>query len=204
MQIDEAEFITNPQSGNVPLEVAFDASSLERSNSASSFEWDFDGDGVYDQKNKEATAEYTFEKIGIYNVGLRIVDIHNNFRVYSKKVEVVQDTQKKLKASIRVSPSVKGNAPFKVSLSGADSFFLDGDIEEYEWDFGDKSAKQFGRTVSHVYKNAGLYEVTLTIYAENGEKESDSLEIQVEGDSSIPVAKIVSKPALEKDQKTLQ
>ena len=83
VEISKAEFVATPETGSVPLQVNFDASRLERVDSpAASFEWDFDGDGKYDEKETIATTEYTFEKIGVYNVGLRIVDIHNNFRTY--------------------------------------------------------------------------------------------------------------------------
>lgn len=205
IEIAKAEFTANPSSGSVPLKVTLDASRLERAETpAASFEWDFDGDGSYDEKQADAITEYTFDKIGVYNVGLRIVDIHNNFRVYSKKIEVSQDTTEKLKARIKVSPSQKGIAPFKLSMNGTDSTSLDGEIREYEWDFGDNSGKQYGRTVSYTYKKPGVYNVTLTVYNEDDAKDSDSIEIEVQGDSFKPVAKIETTPVLETGKEVLE
>lgn len=205
IEISKAEFNTTPETGSVPLEVSFDASSLERTDSpAATFEWDFDGDGKYDNKQAIATTEYTFEKIGIYNVGLRIVDIHNNFRTYSKKIEVVQDTAEKLKAVIKVSPAEEGIAPFKVTLSGVDSTSVDSEIRDYEWDLGDNSKIQYGRALSYSYKTPGTYTVILTIYNEDGYTHSDSVKIEVQKDSSAPVAKIITEPVLENGKNELE
>ncbi len=205
IEITSAEFSATPESGAAPLQVRFDAARLERSNApAASFEWDFDGDGQYDQKETISTAEYTFEQIGVYNVGLRIVDIHNNFRTYSKKIEVVQNTETQLKARIKVSPTDKGVTPFKVTFSGVDSTSLDGEIRDYEWDFGDNSGLQYGRVVSYTYKNAGTYDATLTVYDQNRRTNRDSVKIEVQEDLSAPVAKIVTNPALVPGKKSLE
>jgi len=205
IKIKQAEFLATPQKGTVPLKIVFDASNLIRTDSpAASFEWDFNGDGVYDDKLTTSKTNYIFDKIGIYTVGLRIIDLNNNFRTYTKKVEVVQETGTKLQADIKVTPTTQGIAPFKVTFSGVDSISTDGEIRDYEWNFGDNSGAQYGRVVSYTYETPGIYDVLLTVYDQNGFSSSNTSTIEVQKNSAIPVAKIISDPFIESDKKVLE
>jgi PKD repeat protein len=57
----------------------------------------------------------------------------------------------------------------------------DGDEDNitYEWDFGDGGG-QFGRVVSHTYREAGEYTVTVTATDERGGSATTTLDIEVE------------------------
>ena len=55
-----------------------------------------------------------------------------------------------------------GSVGKKMSFSGADSTDDDGRIVSYAWDFGDGTTGS-GKSVTHVYKAAGSYKVTLTV-----------------------------------------
>lgn len=54
-------------------------------------------------------------------------------------------------------------------------------VLEYEWNFGDGSAKESGVTVTHIYTKAGNYTVILTVTDESGATGSDTLDIVVTG-----------------------
>lgn len=197
INITGASFMANPIEGPAPLEVKFDASSLERRDeAAASFEWDFDGDGTYDTKETKSSITHVFTQIGTYNVQLRIIDIHNNFRVYSQIIEVYKDTAKKLEAKISLSPGNEGVAPFKINLDAADSTSRDGKIQKYEWDFGDGSSVLFGNRVSHTFKKEGEYTITLILYDTLGNIDRSSLDVVVKKSLSAPVAKIKTTPEI--------
>ncbi len=63
----------SPLSGNPPLEVTFDGTESEDSDGVIIFyDWDFDGDGIYDDDNSITT--HTFASRGNHRVRLRAVD----------------------------------------------------------------------------------------------------------------------------------
>src|SRR5690625_4827239 len=64
-----------PDSGQAPLEVAFDATaSRDPENEQLTYAWDFDGDGEVDSTEPVATTTYT--ENGVYNARLTVTDPH--------------------------------------------------------------------------------------------------------------------------------
>lgn len=194
--IAKAEFEALPAQGVAPLKVKFSALNLEREEvPTKSFEWDFDGDGEYDEKQTTAQIEHSFDKIGKYVVKLRITDVNNTPRYYSKEIQVSQDVENILKAKIQASPGLSGVAPLKVNFNALESTPLD-EITEFEWNFGDGVAKQYGRTVSYTYKNPGSYDVVLTVYGKDNVTDNDNVSVEVKQATSVPLAKIATNPSL--------
>lgn len=70
---------------------------------------------------------------------------------------------------------------------------LDASLVAYDWDFGDGS-KGSGRTVSHQFRDAGNYAVTLTVTDVAGRKGSRSRNVAV-ASSGLPTASFVFSPA---------
>lgn len=60
-------------------------------------------------------------------------------------------------------------------------FYAKGRIENmsYEWDFGDGSPKELGKSVDHTYSSPGTYSATLTVTDEMGASDSDNCTITV-------------------------
>lgn len=204
LNITQAEFSVSTAEGFAPLNVKFNASALERRESpASSFDWDFDGDGVFDQKNTKPSTEFTFEKIGVYNVKLRIIDTKNTVRNYSKKIEVLRDNVQRIEAKIAATP-VSGLAPLKVGLDASESASIDSEIKSYEWDIGDGSGVLYGRRVSYTYKTPGKYLVSLLVIDQSGQKDRATQEIEVIKTFSAPVAKINTDFIIPKGTATLE
>jgi hypothetical protein len=48
------------------------------------------------------------------------------------------------------------------------STILSGNINQYEWNYGDASPNEFIQNPTHSYQNAGSYLVTLTVTSDNG------------------------------------
>jgi PKD repeat protein len=61
----------------------------------------------------------------------------------------------------------------------------DGDVVTWHWDFGDGNASA-AQNPSHEYKEAGTYTVTLTIWDDDGTKDTTTKTITVEGDNNTP------------------
>jgi glucose/arabinose dehydrogenase len=86
-----------------------------------------------------------------------------------------------------------GSAPLSVDFSADESIDPDGDLVTYTWDFGDGTPDATGRTATHVYDDAGVYDATLTVRDARGLESVD--EVQVLVDESPPVAAIEAPAA---------
>jgi hypothetical protein len=84
-------------------------------------------------------------------------------------------------------PPVAGAAPDSQTVilgeeacfDGSGSYDPDGEIVDYQWDFGDGSAGT-GATVCSTYVNAGFFRVELTVTDDQGESASDTVTLTVQ------------------------
>ena len=74
-----AQLLANPIEGDAPLDVSFDASgSSDIDGPIVSYEWDWEGDGVYDHDSGNVpTAEHTYDIAQVYDPRVRVMDEHN-------------------------------------------------------------------------------------------------------------------------------
>lgn len=66
------------------------------------------------------------------------------------------------------------------SFDGSRSTSPNGTITQYEWQYGDGSANDFGSSVSHTYASTGQYSATLTITDETGATASKTYTLAVD------------------------
>lgn len=192
LSIEKAVFAANPLKGSAPLVVRFDASQLiPNQNDIRSLDWDFNEDGIYEVSGRsELRPEYTFDRIGTYKVQLRVISQSNLVQNYTQEIEVVKADQPQILAVIEATPGLEGESPFQVRFEGSESQSLKGKITRYEWDFGDGSALQSGRTVSHLFSQPGDYEVSLEVQDDLQQSTKTSVLVKVAGASLAPQAKI--------------
>lgn len=70
-----AEFSFSPTTVSVNLAITFDArASVDPDGKVVKYEWDFDGDGVFEISTEKPTVQHTFTKTGEYRVTLRVTD----------------------------------------------------------------------------------------------------------------------------------
>ena len=196
LSIPNAVFDAKPATGVAPLEVQFDASGLiPAGKKMQSLDWDFEGRGTYDVTGKDAIRpRHTFEKVGKYAVQLRMIDENNVVENYTRDIEVTLSEKPLLSASIDATPGLSGPIPLQIQFDGSGSESLKGQITRYEWNFGDGSALQIGRSVAHVYSNPGLYTVTLKVVEDSGQEAVTTAQAEAKALSSPPEAKITSTP----------
>jgi PKD repeat protein len=178
----------SPKVLEVPLQVSFDASKSTDDGSIIAYEWDFDGDGVIDEKG--AKVSWSFESTGTQEISLKVTD--NNSAMNSKKETLEFKAAKEKKAIIVVRPGLKGEAPYKVSLD-ASSSSIDDRIQFYEWNFGDNSPPLQGRVIEHTYTSAGEYTVSLMVRGAEGDSFNAEAQIVVERPTNGPTAVIKTK-----------
>lgn len=197
-----AIFEADPQSGEAPLEVNFDASkSSDPDGNIDTYEWDFNNDGDYSDAEGEKV-KHKFEKIGKYTVSLRVTSTTGEEDIGEKEIEVVEQQGPQAVITIADEPeSLTVGTSYIFKSDGSES--PDGKIEKYSWDFGDGTKTETTKTASHAFKNAGNYEVTLTVTDETGEEGSVVKKISVGNVKGIPVAKISTDPVIDKTETAL-
>ncbi len=194
LEIEGAEFMADPSVGDAPLRVNFDASSVTKSISTGTYDWDFDGDGEFDETTKTPKAVFTYEKIGVYDVKLRAVNNSGNVKLFEKKITVTGESAGRIGAVINFISENSGTAPFKVVLTGTDSFSVDGRIINYQWQFNDGSVAIHGETITHIFEEPGTYNIELTVKDEMGNIHQTEKAVTVKAPISVPEAVITTTP----------
>lgn len=186
-ELTAASFVANPDSGEVPLTVEFDAtSSFDPDGEIVSYEWDFDGDGRYDDAEGEIV-EYEFTQEGNYDVSLRVTDNNGESATTTETIEA--GSVGGLRAII-TAPVGEGDSYYvdeKYEFEGDLSQIREGKIVKYEWDLGD-GTKKTSKSVSHTYEAAGMYQVALTVYDADGNSDETVLDIIVVEEGAAPSA----------------
>ncbi len=134
----------------------FDATeSYDPNNQKLSYYWDF-GDGTI---STEPVVIHNYEKSGEYTVVLKVKNISGlecDTAVTSKTVAVNSPPQ-----AVFISPEVVCNNQ-EVIFDASSTTDNTPDQLTYQWDFGDGTRAE-GKRVSKVYKQGGMYRVTLTV-----------------------------------------
>jgi PKD repeat protein len=179
-----ASFTLNPDKGNPPLEVQFDASgSYDPDGQLVSYDWDF-GDGG---TGTGVTASHTYSQQGNFTATLTVTD--NESQSSSSSKEIVVGTPPH--AVISAGPT-SGPSPLVVEFDASASYDEDGYIKSYHWNFGD-GTQGSGVTTTHKYTNEGTRTATLTVTDDTGLTGSSSIEIEIT-DNRTPVARFVRSP----------
>lgn len=193
----------DPQSGEAPLEVSFDASeSTDPDGNIDQYEWDFNGDNEFNE-GKGETIKYTFKKSGKYKVALRVTSTIGEFDVAEK--EIIVEEQSNPEAVITVVDDPKSFTVGTNYIFNADaSKSPNGNITKYEWTFSDNPKKvETTKTISHIFKTSGTQEITLKVTDEKEKENEIKKTIKVDAPKGSPKPVIKTEPILEKDATTL-
>ena len=138
----EAAFSATPVSGEIPLEVDFDASgSSYPDGEIVAYKWDF-GDGTSEYVGG-AEIEYEYDSIGTFDVVLTVVASDG-----AEDSTTIQITVRPVTLTSCFEPNVyQGPAPLVVTFNPSCSA---GSVQDYFWDFGDGD-KSYDNKPTHTY-----------------------------------------------------
>lgn len=180
-----ADFTRDPDSGEAPLDVSFDASgSSDPDGEIISYDWEVDGDS--DSIEEEgSTVSHTFENSGEWEVELTVTDDEGATDSTTKSVHVTTESNEEPEARISTNPeptdgTVTVEVDEEIEFDGGDSSDPDGEIESYEWDFGDEVSTERGEVVTQAFEEPGDYTVKLTVTDNDLGRDSTTEEIEVE------------------------
>ncbi|OPY53100.1 MAG: PKD domain protein [Methanosaeta sp. PtaU1.Bin112] len=168
-----AEFKRSPYAPDAGEMVSFDASSsrdIGIGGKIESYIWDF-GDG---SNAIGINAAHFYTQGGKYPVNLTVVD-NDGAENYSLQIIEVNSLPSPF---INISPEEPLIMGQIVSFDATSSLDEDGAIENYEWDFGDKSYSDKA-CEQKVYSNEGNMTVNLTVTDDRGARNTTSRKISV-------------------------
>lgn len=157
----------NPQLNTAPLTIDFSVYSNVYGGAVSSYEWDFDDDGVIDQSGTETQASHSFTDPGLYTVMLRATAGDGTQETEFLQFTAVDPSNAGPSASVETSPLVS-DGPDEITLDAGGSSDPDGQIIKYEWDFNNDGLYDYDSgplaSISHFFARKGLifYKVRVT------------------------------------------
>lgn len=165
----------NPTSGPVPLAVVFDATVV---GNITLYEWDFDGDGIYDSSGATPHTSYTYATVGTFNATCRVTDSSG----VSVIGTVVISTSPGLRAIAQANPT-SGVRPLTVTFTPS-GISTGPPILWYTWDYngdGYYDSAQLPRpeVTTYTYTSSGVYNATLRVQDGAGATATDSVAVTV-------------------------
>ncbi len=179
--------------------VAFDASeSYDIDGEISTYEWDFNGDGVYGDPFVDGDEIYPIVSwpAGEYDVDLKVIDNDGGAGTLVEPIHVsVGNYPPEAYAEPTTSTDILTGET--VSFDATASFDIDGEIVDYLWDFdGDDvygdSYDGDPETPTKLYTEVGTYEVNLRVVDNLGAEDTLEIPITVDVTNLPPVADAVA------------
>ncbi len=137
------------------------------------YTWDFDGDGTIDATGETATHRYG--SAGTYDAAMTATDNDGNSATATRTVTVATVVPS---AALIFSPDPAAQQSITLDASGSTD--ANGDIDSYEWTFGDGATMTTpGPTVSHTYAD-GSYTASVRVVDANGNSDTSSVTFTVD------------------------
>ena len=162
--------------------IAFDASeSYDIDGDVEFYYWNFD-DGY---TSSQATADHEYKNSGTYNVSLKIIDDLNDITTVYYTIEVINRLP-----IVNFQYFTPGTGTTLATFEFTDlSFDHDGDIEQWNWDFGDGGTSDL-QNPDYQFDLPGTYDVTLSVTDDQDGTNSTTLAIAVQNAPPIPKIRI--------------
>ncbi|MCB1220640.1 MAG: PKD domain-containing protein [Planctomycetales bacterium] len=189
-----ASFTAEPQSGDAPLVVSFDASGssdLDGVNGDISdivqFLWDFDGDGIVDESSTAPTTQHTYLQPGQFNVTLTVFDSGAG----QASLSIADPLPNEPPTAVLTADQPIGNVPLSVVFDPTASSDTDGSIIVTEMDFdGDGNFDDFStdpaESYTHLYETAGNFSATLRVTDDRGAQATAVVLVQLSAQGNLP------------------
>jgi PKD repeat protein len=177
----------NPASPNVSLNISKkkDVTSTEKVNFAIQttstdivrYEWDFEGDGVYDASSyNKAAMQQTFGHAGTFKPKVKVTTKEGLSSTFESEVTVSEDPLAIKTAASFAMTNAAGETPLNIDFTSLSN----GPVALTYWDFdGNKHYDAQGLSKSHLYKEPGYYMVNFAAATAEGLIDMASKQIKV-------------------------
>jgi|GEM_PF-2420409 len=172
----------SPTTGNAPLTVNLNGSGSDPDGSIVLYEWDYDGDGIYDWfSGTTANTLFSYAEAGRYTATIRVTD---NDGLTGTALRVITVNDRAAPPTVSVSAdATEGLAPLTVHFTGTAGDPDDGIITLYAWDFAGSGQYAYtsttGGDATHTYDAPGIYRATLQVTDADGLTATDGVLVTV-------------------------
>ncbi len=179
-ELPVAQFSTDVSSGNAPLLVSFDAAlSSDADGSISRYDWDLDGDGVFELYDAGSALQHSYSGGGTFLAALRVTDNSGAQDTFSQAIDV-NSPPLALLTVLPADPQIGDT--FYLDAGGSSD--PDGSIVLYEWDKdGDGSfeASSTGSLEPAAATKLGPFTLRLRLTDNEGATSTASAQLHVHG-----------------------
>ena len=168
----KAKFTIDPPAGSLQTTFSYDGSIAEDDKKVTSWAWDF-GDGAA-TNGKKVTHKY--RALGTFKVKLTVTDAEGVTSSNERNLEIKKNSPPI--ARFTMTPE-NGDTVTTFRFNASRSEDIDGKITDFRWSFGD-GERANGADVTHVYEQAGRFDVELTVEDNKGEISKLGREVEVE------------------------
>ncbi|WP_455392694.1 PKD domain-containing protein [[Eubacterium] cellulosolvens] len=182
-----------PSTARVQEELNFVGSGEDRDGWIAKFEWDFDGNGVFDwNSSTTGVIQYALNTSGSYTAVFQVTDDDGATATASVSFEI---QPRENNPPVAVISQPEDGAIFdsgeEIQFDGSESSDPDGDTLEFFWDFGDGDVAYEAKP-THTYTTDGNYTIQLTV-GDGLADVTDSISLQIiTVENHAPVAEISS------------
>ncbi|MBN2080736.1 PKD domain-containing protein [bacterium] len=189
---------------SVPLAVTLDATaSSDPDGEIIFYEWDYEGDGLFDAFSTGAVAQHTYIQPGSYAPLVRVTDNGGLWDTFQSPEFTVTETEVTSIPPVAdlITTITSGEIPLTVGLIATGSTDPDGTIVKYEWDFDGDGEYDLDSgadpTVLHTYELAGEYAATVRVTDDDGESGEAAITIEAMAPpaNELPVADLICTPS---------
>ena len=173
-----------PTTAQVPLEATFIVSA-DDSDGIASYEWDFNGDGIYDETTTSGSLSHLYEVSGEFRPEIRVTDTLGASTVLNPDhLQVNAALESVPLVQVQQTPTI-GTAPLSVSMDA--TVTSSSSVTTWAWDFDGDGAVDSNEEgdVSFTYNEIGTFYPTLTITAEDGSVGNYIFSVRVDADFSL-------------------
>lgn len=188
-----SSFTVSPATGMAPLQVQFTASMTDSDGSITGYEWDFDGDGVYEYSSVSSSATHTYNLAGTYNARVRAKDNGGAYAVSDPESVTVSTAANKPPIIVSILGTVSqsgSNTSVTFNVSASDP---NGVIVKFEWDFdgnGTIDATTTSAPALYTYTAPGEYTPVVTVTDNQGATATSMTTVDVTEASVNPGASV--------------
>ena len=127
------------------------------------YEWDLNGEGIFDESSTESAITRTYTEDGTVSVQVRITNDLGGSVVSDVLLLTIMNQQPLARFSADFENSAEGSLVQFVDFSHDD----DGVIASWMWDFGDGFTSNES-SPSHIYNTSGVFRATLSVTDNDG------------------------------------
>jgi PKD repeat protein len=167
----KSDFTHSPVNPTDLENVTFTDESLDPDGTIENWSWSF-GDGNH---SKSMNPSYQYIDNGIYTVTLTVTDDDGSKDTTSKQISIMNVGPITSFSYSSTNITIILNDKLQFNDKSVD---LDGDIISWYWDFGDETTSNEKNPI-HYYKKNGVFQVTLTVFDNDGDSNSYTKSVTV-------------------------